>query len=481
MSDAIRLGVVRASTFGLLDPPDVFMPQARDIGASAARVTIYWSQVEPEPGRFVWDAVDAFLAQLIDGDEAWIQVGSSSPWATVRRATTWFLPPSPALDIDQYRRFIGELVRHCRGRVRLWQCENEPCTPLLWSGTAAEYVAHLAAFHDAVKAADPAALVVLGGAPPSAIDVPRVTWPNPAAVAIFDEILRDAVGLFDVLDVHMYGNPYAIPAIVAACRERMTASGYQVPIVVGEYNGPMPFDFPEVFPHLGPAMATLTEQASGDQAAIERAGISFANPQGIDEPAIDALYTRMDELPPALQMFMVGCTPELEARRARAAARDLVIRNVLAASAGVRRTMCFQFAPDGPFHNGRHVMDLLFGKFLLFDYEGGSISRRYPAADALALVARLLAGVDDVRRIEIPDRPEVYAYELVRDGRDPTMVAWERHDGFGAEDEPATRLTLDWPAPTATAVDCLGAAVSVSVRSGHVELPVSATPLFLSR
>ena len=60
----VRLGVVRGISYGLFAKPDPFVPQARELGAELIRVYVYWSQVEPEPGRYVFEAVDAFLDQL---------------------------------------------------------------------------------------------------------------------------------------------------------------------------------------------------------------------------------------------------------------------------------------------------------------------------------------------------------------------------------------------------------------------------------
>ena len=57
----VRLGVVRSISYGLFGRPDQFVPQLRELGAGLARVYFYWSQVEPEPGRWTFDAVDAFL------------------------------------------------------------------------------------------------------------------------------------------------------------------------------------------------------------------------------------------------------------------------------------------------------------------------------------------------------------------------------------------------------------------------------------
>src|SRR4051794_34622640 len=105
----IRLGVVRGISYGLFGPPGEFGPQARTLGAGLVRVYLYWSQVEPEPGQYRWDTVDALLGQLDDDTELWITLCSSSRWGT--RQPTDFLPPSPALDQDAYAEFVRQVVR----------------------------------------------------------------------------------------------------------------------------------------------------------------------------------------------------------------------------------------------------------------------------------------------------------------------------------------------------------------------------------
>ncbi|WP_040754361.1 hypothetical protein, partial [Nocardia transvalensis] len=231
----IRLGVAHGTTFGLFGPPGEFVPQARALGARIVRINIYWTQVEPEPGTYAWEAVDALLDQLDDGDEAWVTVVSSSRWAT-RHPTGW-LPASPALDPDRYVRFVGALAGRRPGAIRFWQCEIEPCLPLFWRGTAREYVAHLRAFHAAVHRADPAAAVVLGGAVPAAMlgdaKAGNSTW-----TTFFGQVLSEAAEFFDLFDVHPYGDPYAVPALVRACHAQMAAHGYDKPVVASEHAGP---------------------------------------------------------------------------------------------------------------------------------------------------------------------------------------------------------------------------------------------------
>ena len=321
-----RLGIVRSISYGLFGKPDQFVPQLRELGATLVRVYFFWSQVEPEPGRFSFDAVGAFLEQLDGSEEVWVTVCSSSRWATEQ--ATDFLPPSPAKDPDAYHRFVRRLVDHCGGRVHYWQCDNEPSNlGLTWAGTAEEYLAQLRVFHRAVKEADPEAAVVLGGAayalPAAAADSPERRF--------FDRVLADGRDHFDLFDLHLYGPADRIVDDIEAARGMMRAFGYEKPLVVGEYNAPWPNLYPEA------------------TAAME----------GAAEAGLAGLYEHMAELPPQLQMFMRGCPRELEDKRDRINCRELVMRNLLALSAGVRRTVCWNLAPDIPgYEDLLSVMDL---------------------------------------------------------------------------------------------------------------------------
>jgi hypothetical protein len=442
--DGVRLGIVRGISYGLFGKPDRFLPQLRELGAGLVRVYFNWSQVEPEPDRWSFDAVDAFLDQLDGSEEVWVTVCSSSRWAT--RQATDFLPPSPAKDLEAYRRFVDRLVRHCAGRVRYWQCDNEPCNVgLLWAGTAAEYVAQLKVMFRAVKDADPDALVVLGGAPFGLPESP----PDSPDRQFFDVLLTDGRDAFDLFDLHLYGEASRIPADIETARGLMRAVGYEKPLVAGEYNAPWPNLYPEAVAAMQAAMASL--------------------------------YERMPSLPPQLQMFMRGCPPELEAKRHRINCREILMRNLLALASGVRRTICWNLAPEIPgYENHLSVMDLLFGKLALLDYEGTELSRRHPAADTFALVAGQLTDVDSVVRIEVPGRPSLYLFEVRRRGLGPLLVVWDQRDSFSGEDDPPVAFDWPWPEARAAAVDAFGQPQPAEVRDGRVHLEASITPLLVT-
>lgn len=425
------MGVVRGISYGLWGPPDEFVPHARALGAGLVRVYVYWGQVEREPGRYDWTAVDALLGQ-VRHEELWVTVCASSTWAT--RESTEFTPPSPPKDPEQYATFVRALVERCRTRVTYWQCENEPSnTGLLWAGTAPEYADHLRTMHAAVKQADPDAAVVLGGCGYDVLSSAEGSEPR----AFFDHVLAECRDSFDLFSVNLYSDP--VPDHLDDVRGMMRRHGYEKPLVAGEIGGPVPFEFPENEPYLHDTMTAAFTTGERD--------------------AMLALYARAD-LPDHLRMFLVGCPPALEEERHRIACRQLVVRTLLAFAGGVRRTAYWHLAPEVPGEIDHHqLMALMFGKLNLLAYDGREPTRRTPAADVFALLARHLENVTAVTRVDD------HAVRL----DDDVLVAWGPDDA-----------DLPWHAETARAQDIFGTPVPVTVAAGRVRVDRGATPAFIT-
>ncbi|MBO0683895.1 MAG: hypothetical protein J2P45_12105 [Candidatus Dormibacteraeota bacterium] len=472
-----RFGIVRGISYGLFGRPDPFVAQARRLGAGLIRVYIYWGQVEPEPGRWSWEAVDALLEQLDGSEEVWVTVSSSSRWAT--RQATDFLPPSPARDPEAYYRFVNRLVSHCSGRVTYWQCDNEPSNVgLTWAGTAEEYVAQLKVMHRAVKDADPEAAVILGGATYGLPAAP----PDSPERRFFDVVLREGRDHFDLFDHHLYAAAGRIPADVEAIREMMRGFGYEKPVVCGEYNGPSVDQFPEAAAALQETLAA----AFGGSAAAEAPSGQVPVPETDagntpQQAAMAGLYERMTALPPQLQMFMAGCPRALEEKRDRINRREIVMRSVQALAAGLRRITCWDLAPEIPgYEDHLSMLDLFYGKFVLMGYEGTELKLRHASGEAFALVAERLAGVESVTRVQSPGHEGLHLFEVRRAGRGPMLVAWDQRDAFHGEDEPPIAVEWAWPAERASAVDALGDHRSLDVVDGRVKLEVCLTPVFVA-
>jgi hypothetical protein len=204
---------------------------------------------------------------------------------------------------------------------------------------------------------------------------------------------------------------------------------------------------------------------------------------GQDTPerrAMAALYVRMPELPPALQMFLAGCPPELEARRQRINRRQVVTRTMLALASGVHRTAYWNLAPEYPGPVDDHqMMYLMIGKLPLLGYTGGKLAERHPAADTFTLLAGHLAGAQTVVQADT-GRPGINVFEIHRPGHHPRLVLWEHRDAFAGEDQPPVAVSWPWPAATATVTDAFGQRRTVRSAGGRIELPVSDTPLLVA-
>jgi hypothetical protein len=131
-------------------------------GIRWVRVDFSWGMIEPAPGQRRWDYYDMLVESTArKGIRVLGILAYSAPWTTSdpKRASDKF-PPS---DMEAFARFAGAAAERYRGRVSAWEIWNEPDHPGFWQGTAAQYAGLLAHAHSAIKRADAAAVVVLGG------------------------------------------------------------------------------------------------------------------------------------------------------------------------------------------------------------------------------------------------------------------------------------------------------------------------------
>lgn len=464
------LGIAWGFLYGYLGvKPENFMPQLRQFGSGFTKVYLLWNQIEPEKGRYDWNAVDTFVNQLESPEEGLISLFSSSQWAVKRPSA--LLPPSPAKDLEDYYRFVYDLVKHCRGRVRYWQNDAEPNNPVYWSGTKEEYVEQLKVFYRAVKDADPSAVVVVGGYdgvfnPPGMEPLHN----QQAGLDFFDYILKEGNSAFDVFDMRLYADPYTISARVEFMRVKMLDLGHNKSFICTEYGGPNFFEFQENRQYI-PLVASWSQSLE----QTDDNGIPSDDIKGRNQ--ITKLYDNMSRLAPQTQMFMQNCPDELQKKFERIQARDLVIRNIFALSSGVQKLLYWQLLAG--ITERDHLMTLMYGKIGLLGYEEEVLRKCYPLAEVYKHMAERLKGVQQVKQIHIPDKPAIFLFKIDFVNRESLYVIWERRDTFSGEDSPAVSADFPWSAKGAMAVDILGKHIPVELNNEHLYLPVSVTPIFV--
>ena len=137
--------------------------QATALGVHWVRVFAPWPDVEPAPGvhSAYWLAqYERLFDSLPRGDHAIVSFVDTPSWASGSTAAT--APPANPAD---YANALHFLAARLAGHVAAYEIWNEEDASRWWAGAPdpAAYTSLLRAAYPAVKSADPAAKVVLGG------------------------------------------------------------------------------------------------------------------------------------------------------------------------------------------------------------------------------------------------------------------------------------------------------------------------------
>ncbi|MBC2696160.1 MAG: hypothetical protein HF982_12980 [Desulfobacteraceae bacterium] len=433
--------------FGEVYKGEKFMPYIRELGATRTKLYLHWHWIEPQNNKYDWRLVNSFLNQLNDGDEALIAIFTSSSWGA--EGTGKGYPPK---DYQEYYNFIYDLVKHCKGKIKYWQRDTEPASPRHWDKNRAEdYVKTQKYFYQAVKAADPNALV---------IDVSMngvFVRGEPQSKQFFEYIIKHGKDYFDVLDIRLYWNIYEIPFKVNWFRNKMQECGYQKPIVTTEYGGPTPVQFPE-FKDVKRRFTKRWTQAAEDP--------------NYRKKAWQELTRDAKDFPPSMQMFLKNTPKELEQKRHRINCKDLIQRTVMALSAGVEKLWYWNLISQRHPHFGHHP---IFGKLRLMDEH---FRERYPAFYAYQRMAKKLKDIYSIERVTTA-KNNLYLFKITKKNGQQLYILWEKRDFFRGEDQPATpfELRLTWEKSKIT--DVFGNEQIKPIRNGKMLIEVTGTPLFL--
>jgi polysaccharide biosynthesis protein PslG len=170
-------------------------------GVTWVRIDLGWTNFEPARRHlnpaYVQTADDAVDAARAHGLQVLATLLSTPRWANHGRGPN-VAPSNPA----DYAWIAGWVAGHFAGRVSAWELWNEEDNTFVWNPPdPAAYAALVRAADPTIKAADPAATVVLGG----------VSYND---VGYLASLYADGIhGYFDVVATHPYeGNADAPPA-----------------------------------------------------------------------------------------------------------------------------------------------------------------------------------------------------------------------------------------------------------------------------
>lgn len=175
---------------------DALLQQARDAGFVWLIQLLEWREVEPVPGEYFWEYADWLVrAAEYYGLDLVLRL-DRAPEGT------------GPVDVARYAAFAGRVAGRYSGRVAAYVIWNEPNLSLEWNGRPpdpAGYVELLCAARQAIRAADPEALVVSAGLAPTNHADDSAVDDRLYLRAMYDD---GAAACFDVLGAHPYGFAY---------------------------------------------------------------------------------------------------------------------------------------------------------------------------------------------------------------------------------------------------------------------------------
>jgi hypothetical protein len=196
---------IQVFLWGQPDTTERDLELVKKLGFRWVKQMFQWNYIEGKgKGQFEWNEPD----RVVDA----VQKTGLKLLARVDIPPDWALPPDhqkgthgPPANPQDFGDFLSALARRYRGRIQAYQIWNEPNLAREWGGKSPDpqgFVELLKVAYQAIKSADPDALVISGGLSPT-------TAPPPLAVPDI-QYLREmyrlgAQNYFDALGVHAAG------------------------------------------------------------------------------------------------------------------------------------------------------------------------------------------------------------------------------------------------------------------------------------
>ena len=447
-----------------------FMDYIHDLGLHRTKVSFYWLDLEPEPDQFDLHKLDAYLDQLGPEDQALLNLFTNG-WCTydeevgsrkgapLRQCPKGEENCTKSCD-EYYREFVIKVAEEVRDRshggIRYMQRDTEPASGRHFPADEPEAYVHLQhIFYEAVKSVLPDMWVI--GVNHNG-NFQAHGMGEPLSADFFDYVLQHSQDDFDLLDIRLYEDIYAIPHRVAWFRSRMAQYGYQKPIVSTEYGGVDPRTFHDGDEYLFRAQLRKIEPYCQDVPPLER-------PRCVRRWA----KAHPDQIHPKLRPFYGVASEEEQATYERLHCYDMVQRSVMALSQDVQALWWWNLQSPGT--------DLIFGQMRLRTPE----MEELPGYGCFRRFVQMMGDVTAVQRIDLDDA-ETYFFQVRKADGSTMFVAWHRPgnlDPYDAAAAAAATVSLPVPFASAKVTNALGEEQSMDVSGEELTIDLSAVPIFI--
>ncbi len=364
---------------------------ARELGVHANTIWEYWDTFEPQRGVFDWTALDQEVQNLLNCGvtDLGLHFVLRNKWATIAPppgSQGNQLPPKNPQDASDA---LYALAAHLKGKVHEYSIENEANDSNHWGDALDTYFAVLPLANQAIKAADPGALVEESGTSSSA-------W----GLAVGAQMLQagEAQAAIDTVNgyyaVRPLGNKPPGVTNVAQLQD----------LLAKEAKGHT--RYAEWFPKLY-AADTVSDVSQ----------IHFYAPWTFLKPVFDFVKSGMQaggRLRP-IEVWEIGYGWLDRTNYSPQAHADETVK-LLAVSAGegASRVIYWKLVDDLTKHN--RGVDATRDIGLI---QNAQVT---PAAVAFKITAQMLAGSTSAQRLDFAS-PAVWGYRFTKDGND-TFVLW---------------------------------------------------------
>lgn len=150
----------------------IHMDWVRMMSFTHVKQTFAWQDVEPRPDEWFFGNGDRIMNELEQrGLQVVVRLSDSPDWVHPNQPPGDYVdaPPDPDY-LDDWADFCGTVAARYQGRVAAYQIWNEPNLAREWGGRppdAVEYVTLLRRCSQAIRAADPDAILISAGLAPT--------------------------------------------------------------------------------------------------------------------------------------------------------------------------------------------------------------------------------------------------------------------------------------------------------------------------